>query len=88
MLFFLAYSYATLFLVSDLSEEAASPRLLLLDNPYQQGIDTTAVDDVLQDLANAARATGTQVISTQALPVPRDPATIREIHMLRECEAP
>ncbi|MGB8941625.1 MAG: hypothetical protein WCD21_15525 [Streptomyces sp.] len=88
VLFFLAYSYATLFLASDLDEEAAFPGLLLLDNPYQQGIGTTVVDDVLRDLANAAQATGTQVISTQAVPVPLDPATIREIHMPTEYEAP
>lgn len=88
VLFFLAYSYATLFLASDLDEEAAFPGLLLVDNPYQQGIDTAVVDNVLRDLATAARATGTQIISTQAVPVPRDSATIREIHMPREYETP
>lgn len=88
VLFFLAYSYATLFLASDLDEEAACPGLLLLDNPYQQGIGTTVVDDVLRDLAYAAQTTGTQVISTQAVPVPHDPAAIREIHMPTEYEAP
>jgi phage host-nuclease inhibitor protein Gam len=88
VLFFLAYSYATLFLASDLDKEAASPGLLLLDNPYQQGIDATVVDNVLHDLATAARATGTQIISTQAVPTPRDSATIREIHMPREYETP
>ncbi|WP_369199275.1 hypothetical protein [Streptomyces sp. PU-14G] len=88
VLFFLAYSYATLFLASDLDEEAAFPGLLLLDNPYQQGIGNTVVDDVLRDLANAAQATGTQVISTQAVPVPRDPATIQVIRMPTEYEAP
>ncbi|MFF5303287.1 hypothetical protein ACFY5F_28335 [Streptomyces sp. NPDC013161] len=88
VLFFLAYSYATPFLASDLDEEAAFPGLLLLDNPYQQGIGAIVVDDVLRDLANAAQTTGAQVISTQAVPVPRDPATIREIRMPREYEAP
>ncbi|MCX4775342.1 hypothetical protein [Streptomyces sp. NBC_01264] len=37
VLFFLAYSYATLFLDRDLDEECAFPGLLLLDNPYPAG---------------------------------------------------
>ncbi|WP_405890351.1 nucleotidyltransferase domain-containing protein, partial [Streptomyces sp. NBC_01527] len=36
VLFFLAYSYATLYLTHDLDQECAFPGLLLLDNPYQQ----------------------------------------------------
>ncbi|MEU6347515.1 hypothetical protein ABZ883_42105 [Streptomyces sp. NPDC046977] len=68
VLFFLAYSYAALFLANDLDEECAFPGLLMLDNPYQQGIDAGVIQSVLQDLGEAAQATGTQVITTQALP--------------------
>ncbi|MFE5556719.1 hypothetical protein [Streptomyces sp. NPDC056544] len=77
VLFFLAYSYATLFLQRDLDKECAFPGLLLLDNPYQQGIDESVVRRVLHMLAQAASETGTQVISTQALTPPSDPKTVR-----------
>ncbi|MEU4134453.1 hypothetical protein [Streptomyces wuyuanensis] len=88
VLFFLAYSYATLFLERDLDQECAFPGLLLLDNPYQQGINPAVVRRVLEDLATAARDTGTQVISTQALQPPRNPATIRQIEMPNVYAAP
>lgn len=88
VLFFLAYSYATLFLASDLDQECAFPGLLLLDNPYQQGIDPSVVQTVLKDLAEAARLTGTQVITTQATPAPHHPTTIQEIKMPKVYEAP
>jgi len=88
VLFFLAYSYATLFIATDLDEECAFPGLLMLDNPYQQGIDPDVVRTVLKDLALAAQITGTQVISTQALLPPSDPQTIREIKMSKVYEAP
>ncbi|WP_413116252.1 hypothetical protein ACK1X7_37095 [Streptomyces sp. CY1] len=84
VLFFLAYSYATLYLARDLDEECAFPGLLLLDNPYQQGIDEHIVMDVLTKVAQAAEDTGTQVISTQQLVQPRPPRginTIRELLM-------
>ncbi|MGW1942381.1 hypothetical protein [Streptomyces goshikiensis] len=88
VLFFLAYSYATLFLGHDLDEECAFPGLLLLDNPYQQGIDENVVRRVLHKLAQAARDTGTQVISTQAHPPQADAKTIRVIPMPRVYAAP
>ncbi|MGC0400461.1 hypothetical protein RKD27_003105 [Streptomyces sp. SAI-126] len=88
VLFFLAYSYAALFLEHDLDDECAFPGLLLLDNPYQQGIDENVVRRVLHILAQAARDTGTQVISTQALTPPADPKTIRVIPMPRVYAAP
>jgi hypothetical protein len=88
VLFFLAYSYATLFLERDLDQECAFPGLLLLDNPYQQGINPAVVRRVLEDLATAARDTRTQVISTQALQPPRNPATIRQIEMPNVYAAP
>ncbi|MET9466556.1 hypothetical protein ABZY44_17465 [Streptomyces sp. NPDC006544] len=88
VLFFLAYSYATLFLDRDLDEECAFPGLLLLDNPYQQGIDENVVRRVLHKLAQAARDTGTQVISTQAHPPKADAKAIRMIPMPRVYAAP
>ncbi|MFC7978893.1 hypothetical protein ACPCAE_00855 [Streptomyces cinereoruber] len=88
VLFFLAYSYATLFLEHDLDDECAFPGLLLLDNPYQQGIDENVVRRVLRTLAQAASETGTQVISTQALTPPADPKTIRVLSMPRAYAAP
>lgn len=86
VLFFLAYSYATLFLATDLDNESAFPGLLILDNPYQQGIDAAVVQSALKDLAGAARATGSQVISTQAIPA-RKLANAREIRMPNVYEA-
>jgi hypothetical protein len=88
VLFFLAYSYASLFLASDLDEECTYSGLLLLDNPYQHGIDPQVVGAVLQDLGAAAVATGAQVISTQALPAPQASEIIREIKMPAVYEAP
>jgi hypothetical protein len=88
VLFFLAYSYATLFLQHDLDDECAFPGLLLLDNPYQQGIDENVVRRVLHMFAQAASETGTQVISTQALTPPASPETIRVIPMPRVYAAP
>ncbi|MEV0449232.1 hypothetical protein [Streptomyces sp. NPDC050600] len=88
VLFFLAYSYATLFLEHDLDRECAFPGLLLLDIPFQQGIDQDVVRHVLMKLAAAALETGTQVISTQAVTPPRDPQTIREIAMPTVYAAP
>lgn len=88
VLFFLAYSYATLFLEADLDEECAFPGLLLLDNPYQQGIAAGVVQQALIELAEAARATGTQIISTQTLRPPRARHTIREIPMLQVYDTP
>ncbi|MDX3733697.1 hypothetical protein ACIPPJ_35445 [Streptomyces sp. NPDC086091] len=87
VLFFLAYSYATLFLANDLDEECAFPGFLMLDNPYQQGIDASVIKAVLQDLGEAAQATGTQVITTQALPEPLRGENIRHIKMPQVYEA-
>ncbi|MGW7197661.1 hypothetical protein [Streptomyces chryseus] len=83
VLFFLAYSYATLFLEKNLDRECAFPGLLMLDNPYQQVIAADVVRQALTELAEAARPTGTQVISTQTLRPPSVPETIREIPMPR-----
>ncbi|MFF4874180.1 hypothetical protein [Streptomyces sp. NPDC000961] len=88
VLFFLAYSYATLFLERDLDRECAFPGLLLLDNPYQQGIDQNVVRRVLLKLADAAQETGSQVISTQAVEPPMNPRTIRQIPMPTVYAAP
>ncbi|MGW4510120.1 hypothetical protein ACWENO_36330 [Streptomyces sp. NPDC004436] len=88
VLFFLAYSYATLFLDSDLDEECAAPGLLLLDNPHQQGIAASVVHQALTELAEAAHATGTQVISTQTLRPPSGQHTMREIPMPQVYDTP
>ncbi|WP_314254229.1 hypothetical protein [Streptomyces sp. DSM 40907] len=64
------------------------PGLPLLDNPYQQGIDENVVRRVLHKLAQAARDTGTQVISTQAHPPHADTKTSRVIPMPRVYAAP
>ncbi|MEV6319339.1 hypothetical protein [Streptomyces sp. NPDC051776] len=88
VLFFLAYSYATLFLDRDLDQECAFPGLLLLDNPYQQGIARDVVRSALIELAEAARDTGTQVISTQTARAPHAPDIIRGIDMPRVYAAP
>ncbi|GGW13075.1 hypothetical protein GCM10018980_76370 [Streptomyces capoamus] len=88
VLFFLAYSYATLFLQHDLDDECAFPGLLLLDNPYQQGIEEDVVRRVLHKLAQAASETGTQIISTQAPKPPAGSKTIRVIPMPRVYAAP
>jgi hypothetical protein len=87
VLFFLAYSYATLFLANDLDEECAFPGFLMLDNPYQQGIDAGVIKSVLQDLGEAAQATGTQVITTQALSESLRTKNVRHIEMPQVYEA-
>ncbi|WP_381562701.1 hypothetical protein [Streptomyces eurythermus] len=87
VLFFLAYSYATLFLANDLDEECAFPGFLMLDNPYQQGIDADVIKSVLHDFAEAAEITGTQVITTQALPETLNGDNIRHIKMSQVYEA-
>ncbi|MFF1594698.1 hypothetical protein ACFVY0_42520 [Streptomyces sp. NPDC058286] len=91
VLFFLAYSYAILHLAHDLDRDCAFPGVLLLDNPYQQGIDEHIVIDVLTKLAQAAEETGTQVISTQQLVQPKPPrglGNIRQIFMPNAHTAP
>ncbi|MFD9428975.1 MULTISPECIES: hypothetical protein [unclassified Streptomyces] len=88
VLFFLAYSYAILFLERDLDQECAFPGLLLLDNPHQQGTAHDVVRQALTELAAAAPDTGTQVISTRTLRPPNDPETIREIAMSRVYATP
>ncbi|MBV6701936.1 hypothetical protein KV557_33350 [Kitasatospora aureofaciens] len=81
VLFFLAYSRALLFLAKDMDGDCPYPGLLMLDNPFQQGIADEVVHGVLRDIAEAARETGSQVISTQAVPVPGPAASIRQIRM-------
>ena len=81
VLFFLAYSRALLFLAADMGGDCPYPGLLLLDNPFQQGIAAEVVHDVLRDMAEAAHITGSQIISTQAVPVPRLVPGMRQITM-------
>jgi hypothetical protein len=65
VLFFLAYSYGLLHIDRDLSDRACPPGMLLLDNPYQQGLNPGVVVDGVQRIANAASVNGAQVIVTQ-----------------------
>ncbi|ROR33852.1 hypothetical protein [Kitasatospora cineracea] len=81
VLFFLAYSRALLFLAKDMDGDCPYPGLLMLDNPFQQGIANEVVHGVLRDIAKAAEETGAQVISTQAVPVPGAMKTIKQIRM-------
>ncbi|GGV48095.1 hypothetical protein GCM10010495_77390 [Kitasatospora herbaricolor] len=83
VLFFLAYSRALLFLAQDMGGDCPYPGLLMLDNPFQHGIANEVVHGVLRDIAEAARQTGAQVISTQAVPVPSPAASIKQIRMPR-----
>lgn len=66
VVFFLAYSYALLYLDRDLPARSMAPGLLILDNPYQQGIDAAVVAAALNRLGSAAADLGVQLIVTQA----------------------
>lgn len=66
VLFFLAYSFGLLHLEADLNVQGCPPRVLLLDNPYQQGLPLDVVLDAVNRLASAATQHGVQVILTQA----------------------
>lgn len=76
VLFFLAYSYALLSLSLNQSGEVCAPGLLMLDNPYQQGLPARIVHGALNQIAGAAIAYGAQVIVTQ----PHDQESINAQH--------
>ncbi|KAB8178338.1 hypothetical protein [Microbispora catharanthi] len=80
VLFFLAYSRALLFLDSDIGADCCHPGFLMLDNPFQQGIQATVIRDALINIHGVAETTGSQVISTQAVPL-RPHEGINEIPM-------
>ena len=83
VLFFLAYSRALLFLNQDLGNECAYPGLLMLDNPFQQGISASLIRDAVSELARVAQITGAQIIGAQAAPVTYNSTLINEINMPR-----
>ena len=66
VLFFLAYSFGLLHLEADLNSRGCPPGVLLLDNPYQQGLPPNVVEDAVNRLASAATQHSVQVILTQA----------------------
>ena len=76
VLFFLAYSYALLSLSLNQGGEVCPPGVLLLDNPYQQGLPARIVHEALNQIAGAAVAYGAQVIITQ----PHDQESIDAHH--------
>ncbi|MFD2414846.1 hypothetical protein [Amycolatopsis pigmentata] len=84
VLFFLAYSYALLHIDVDLGTRACPPGVLLLDNPYQQGLPPGTVVEAINRIAAAAETHGTQVILTQATTARNISAPHTEIVMPRE----
>lgn len=66
VLFFLAYCFGLLHLDADLNSRACPPGVLLLDNPYQQGLPANVVLNAVNRLASAAHQHGVQVVLTQA----------------------
>ncbi|WP_131803989.1 hypothetical protein [Pseudofrankia sp. BMG5.36] len=84
VLFFLAYSYGLLHLDFDLEGRACPPGLLMLDNPYQQGLASDVVVDGITRIGSAAETRGTQVILTQARSAQAIAAAHAEIVMAHE----
>lgn len=84
VLFFLAYNYALLHLDSDLGRRAYAPGILLLDNPYQQGIRPEIVLEGVNRLALAANSNGVQVVLTQSRSATGITAPHAEVRMPRE----
>ena len=84
VLFFLAYNYALLYLSADLGLAAYPPGVLMLDNPYQQGIRPEIVLEAVNRLGMAADQNGVQVVLTQSRPASGLTAPYSEIQMPRE----
>ena len=84
VLFFLAYSFALLHLSARPDQRTCAPGLLLLDNPYQQGLSADVVVDAISRIANAAERLGTQVVVTQARNADAITAPHIEIRMPQE----
>jgi hypothetical protein len=66
VLFFMAYCYALLHLDHDFGRRACPPGVLLLDNPYQQGVRIGVVAEAISRLGDAANRNGVQLILTQS----------------------
>lgn len=84
VIFFFAYCYALLHLSGDLPEMANAPGLLLLDNPYQQGLPPIVVQAAINLLGRAAETQGTQIVLTQARPATGISARHTELVMRTE----
>lgn len=87
VLFFLAYSYALLHLTAAADAAACPPGMLMLDNPYQQGLSPEVVTAAVTLLAAAADELGAQVVLTQARPANGIVAPHAEIRMSQEYTA-
>jgi hypothetical protein len=87
VLFFLAYNYALLHLDVDLGRRAYPPGILLLDNPYQQGISPSIVLEAVNRLGHAADQNGVQVVITQSRSVAEISVPHAEVKMPREYTA-
>ncbi|MEV4660125.1 hypothetical protein [Micromonospora sp. NPDC049301] len=84
VLFFLAYSYAILRLTDAEDRRTCPPGILLLDNPYQQGLPADVVVHAIGRIGTAADQVGGQVILTQARPVSGITAPHASIQMPQE----
>lgn len=87
VLFFLAYSYALVRLAGLSDWRTCAPGVLLLDNPYQQGIPPDEVKRALAIIGRAAAATGSQVVVTQTRPARDMTVTHTEIRMQKVYDA-
>jgi len=81
VLFFLAYTYALVRLAGLDDARVCAPGVLLLDNPYQQGIPSDEVERALNIIGEAAHATGSQVVVTQTRSAQFFEFGHEEIHM-------
>ncbi|MFO6453393.1 MULTISPECIES: hypothetical protein [unclassified Aeromicrobium] len=87
VLFFLAYSYALVRLAGLPDQQTCAPGVLLLDNPYQQGIPPAEVERALDLIGRAAQETGSQVVVTQTRPAPNLTVPYTEIRMQKVYDA-
>lgn len=81
VLFFLAYTYALVRLAGVQDARTCAPGVLLLDNPYQQGIPSKEVERALDIIGEAAHTTGSQVVVTQTRSARSFGFAHEEIHM-------
>jgi hypothetical protein len=87
VLFFLSYCYALISLDETFGQGVCAPGVLLLDNPYQQGLRQSIVLESLNRLAWAANSRGAQIILTQPRTMNRVSAPHAEISMLNVYES-
>jgi hypothetical protein len=87
VLFFLAYSYALMHLTTSSEPGACPPGMLMLDNPYQQGLSPAVVTAAVTRIAAAASNLGAQLLVTQARSASGLAAPHAEIRMPHEYTA-